>query len=434
MSHRLFVVAFGILTVPGAALFGMHPVEQPSSATTANSDQPSGNKRLLKASDLQFVGAMLLPTEIDPNAYGALALRKGADGTKTFFCVGKTTFGTNAFEFTDAGFGPDVKGAPRAKLVKAWDIYQGHRTSTTTKLETQGLCWLGDKLFWTYGGNYDVQPGNKPFLGFTRFNADGTATAFGPWLLDVGQARGRNYVTILPEWFANQYTGGRRLAVGAGIESGSSNSSWGPGLYAIDMPGEATPAGALLHSVPLVFYPQTQRLIRPPDYDVLNEREQVLTTRSPLFWPTQGNLGYWTAADYVPSCTWIEGRTVRGVLFGNRFASEHVWYGKSPLASGIKDPCHEAKGQHGSQYRAAWLIYDANDLAAVAAGRMASSKIGPTEEFDPTKLAPNMQLTCDKVCTGLVFDAGEGMLYAICPRVERLGSGPYPVVYQWKVP
>src|SRR5262249_39710509 len=156
-----------------------------------------------------------------------------ADGSKTFLCVGKTTLGTEVFEFTNAGFGSDLKSAPRAKLVKKWDVYQGHRVSTSipqNKLLTQGLCWVGDKLFWVFGGNYDVGRGNKPVIGFTRFNADGTVTAFGPWLVDVGQARCRNYLTILPDWFAVMYTGGRQLAVGAGIESGSSNSSWGPCL------------------------------------------------------------------------------------------------------------------------------------------------------------------------------------------------------------
>ena len=377
---------------------------------------------------------MLVPKVIDPNAYGALALRTNTDGSKTFFCVGKSTMGTSVFEFTNAGFGPDLKSALRAKLVKKWDVYQGHRALSidSKHLVTQGLCWMENKLFWVFGGNYDVGSGNKPVLGFTRFNADGSATAFGPWLVDVGQARARNYITILPEWFAAMHTGGRRLAVGAGIESGSANASWGPCLFAIDMPSENTPAGMTLASRPLVYYPQEQRLTRAADYDVLDGHGNQVLQRRPLFWPPVGSIGFWTGADALRAGEWVEGKTVRGMLFANRFAHEHIWYG--PNLPGVKDPCHEAKGQHGSRYRAAWMIYDPSDLGMVATGGAASWQIHPKEVFDPTQLSPTMQLNCDRTCTGLVFDASEGMLYAMCPQVDRTSAGPYPVVYQFRIP
>jgi hypothetical protein len=421
-------------TCAGIFLFGLLGSTISVFATQPPTTATPANKRLLAGPDLHWTGTMLLPKEIDPNAYGALALRTKADGSKTFFCVGKTTMGTEVFEFTNAGFGADLQSAPRAQLVKKWDAYQGHRVSSieSKKLATQGLCWMGDKLFWVFGGNYDVGAGNKPVLGFTRFNADGTATAFGPWVIDVGQARARNYLTILPDWFAMRYTAGRRLAVGAGIESGSANASWGPCLYAIDMPSENTPAGMTLQSTPLVYYPAAQRLTRAGDYDVLDGKGNRIFERRPLFWPPVGTVGFWTGADVLRAAEWIEGKSVRGMLFANRFAYEHVWYGKD--LPGIKDPCHEAKGQRGSKYRAAWMIYDPNDLATVATGSAASWQIRPKEVFDPTRLCPSMQLNCDRVCTGLVFDASEGMLYAMCPQVEKTPAGPYPVLHQFKVP
>jgi len=181
-----------------------------------------------------------------------------------------------------------------------------------------------------------------------------------------------------------------------------------------------------------VYYPADQRLTRAGDYDVLDGKGNRVFQRRPLFWPPVGNVGFWTGADVLRAAEWVEGKTVHGMLFANRFAYEHVWYGKD--LPGIKDPCHEAKGQRGSKYRAAWIIYEPNDLARVATGGTASWQIRPKEVFDPTRLCPAMQLNCDHVATGLTFDPSDGMLYAMCPQVEKQPAGPYPVVYQFKIP
>src|SRR5581483_3442498 len=75
-----------------------------------------------------------------------------------------------------------------------------------------------------------------------------------PWKVDVGQAQARNYMTAIPAWFQGA-VGGRTLAVGAGIESGSAGASFGPCLRAVDTPSESTPTSTVLTTVPLAFYP-----------------------------------------------------------------------------------------------------------------------------------------------------------------------------------
>ena len=223
----------------------------------------------VSSSRLQYLGAIKVPLQVDDNAYGALALRTYPNGTKTFFILGKTTTGTHAFEFTNPAPGRNLSVAPRATLVRAWgDIYQGHRTWPTFssgQLVTEGLFWLGgDTLLWVYGHNYDVTPGSKPVVGITKFNPNGSISAFGPWKANVNAHCLRNYGVTVPSWFAQAYTGGRGLALGAGIESGASKASFGPGLFAVDTPNEAIPTSRPLTTRALFLPRRTLPTKIPP--------------------------------------------------------------------------------------------------------------------------------------------------------------------------
>ena len=390
---------------------------------------------------LRYLGAIKVPMEVEDNAYGALVLRTYPNGTKTFIIVGRTTEGTNAFEFSNPGPHPNLSVAQRGTLVKAWgDIYQGHRTwpvaYSSGQIETEGLFWLGNKtLLWTYGYNYDVTGGSKPVVGITQFNSDGSISAFGPWQANVNSHRLRNYGVAVPSWFASAYTGGRTLALGAGIESGASEASFGPGLFAVDTPTSRTPTSHVLTTRELSFYPEEpyqHRFHRDTQYEVLNSIGGILRQPDDQFAPPRDGVGYWGSADFIRASTWIDLPDVQGVMFFGRLGYDDMWYGNSPLPTGVQDPCHATKGQHASHYAARWFIYAPADLAKVATRQVSSWQITPTEVFDPTVLF-NMELNCDKLITGAAFDPDTRTLYVCAPAVDNPTNSRLPVIYAFAI-
>src|SRR5437868_2358347 len=78
----------------------------------------AGGRTMLKSTQFTLLGVQRLPTSLDENPYGSLALRKLADGTLHFFVIGR--LGQSIFEVADAGFAPDFLTCPRASLVKNW--------------------------------------------------------------------------------------------------------------------------------------------------------------------------------------------------------------------------------------------------------------------------------------------------------------------------
>ncbi len=404
----------------------------------------AGGRRVLTSSQFKLVGVQRLPTTLDENPYGSLALRKLADGTIHFFVIGR--MGQSIFEVADGGFGTDFLTCPRATLVKNWgtSIYGSSRQpQSDAHLESQGMFFdpAASTLFVTYANSYDVSPGNKPVLLAIQFNADGTTSASGPWQVDVGQARVRNYLTALPDWFT-AYVGGRKLAAGAGLESGSANASWGPGLYAIDTPPLGSPNPVPLASMPLAFYPGTS-----PDADSFNRRYRrdsnytpvhgttgepltASTIQYPL--PTNGG-GYWTGSDYIRTACWIDTPTSSGMLFCGRLSYGSCWYGNPTLANGIKAACGNAKGENASQYSPRWFLYDPVDLALVATGKQQSWQISPTEVFDPTTLLPGLKLGCHCLVNGACFDADTNNLYLCAPQVDTAAGSASPSLVIYKI-
>ncbi len=402
---------------------------------------PEG-KVVIRSSHFHFAGVQRLPMTLDENPYGSLALRKMADGSLHFFVIGR--LGQALFEVADAGFGPDFATCPRASLIKNWGtaVYNDCRQpSSGGHLVSQGLLWdqASNTLFVTYGDSYDVSPGNKPVLLAITFPSDGGTSAVGPWPVDVGQARVRNYLTAIPDWFA-PYVAGRKLAAGAGIESGSSNASWGPGLYAIDTP--VAGSSAPLTTAPLCFYPDTapdadpfdRRLHRDPHYKPVHGTTGEPLTASTIQYPLPGNgEGYWTGSDYVRTACWIDTPDVTGVLFCGRLSYGSCWYGQPTLANGIQAACGDAKGENASRYEPRWFLYDPTSLALVATGQQPSWSVHPAEVFDPVKLMPNLQLSCPCLVNGACFDAETQSLYVCAPQVDRAAGAASPSLAIYRI-
>jgi hypothetical protein len=400
---------------------------------------------VLASTDLTYLGVQLLPTAIDANASGGLAIRKYPDASKTFAMIGR--LGQKIWEFNNAGFSTTPASAPRATLTinGNWgmSLYGSNRVSSDpAHTITEGLYFdpSTSRLYWMYGLSYDVTPGNKAVLGFTRFNADGTFATFGPWKVDIGQARARNYMTGIPSWFQAS-VGGRTLAIGAGLESGSGSGSWGPCLYAVDTPSETTPTSTVLTTVPLVFYPislngsYNSRQRRDTACTPVSAQTGLPSAGSNQFPLPANGLGFWNGSDLIRSCAWVDTPTVTGVVFGGRLAYDYGWYGQPVLPNGIKAACGNAKGQNASRYENRCFIYNAGDLANVATGATQSYQVGPTEIFD-IRTRFGAPMGCHRVPTGMAFDPDTKILYALFPQGDQNAGAATPgcVLEAWQCP
>jgi len=203
--------------------------------------------------------------------------------------------------------------------------------------------------------------------------------------VDAGQQMARNYMTAIPAWF-QPYVGGRRLAVGAGLESGSAGGSWGPCLLAIDEPGPNTPTTTVLTTVPLVEYPELldnspyARAKRNANYTEVSATTGLpdWTSHALQFPQPVNGVGYWCGTDEIRSCAWIDNGVVSGPIFGGMLGEQNVWYGEPVLPNGITAANGHAKGQNASQYVSYCAIYNPSDLQQVAQGLTPSYSIDPS--------------------------------------------------------
>jgi Bacterial Ig-like domain (group 3)/Right handed beta helix region len=417
-----------------------------SSAVSQVVNSTFTGKALLTVANLNFLGYRTLPKTIDENAYGGLALRYHSDGSIGFFIVGNNY---NIWEFNNAGgtWGSTIATAPRASLLSYgnWQgtLYGSSRLpapgGNIANYVTEGLYYdpSTSRLYWMYAPNYDVGQGNPYVLGFFQFASDSTGTAYGPWQVDAGSHLVRDYMVPIPLWF-QQYTSGYTLAMGAGLESGSIGSSWGPNLRAIVTPETSTPSTTVLTSIELVGYPELpfpQRYNRDPLYiPVDGTTGAILTTGNLQYELPSGGTGYWTGSDLMRGAAWIDNSFVSGLLVVGRLGYGDSWYGETPLENGISDTCINSKGEHSATYAARWFIYDPANLAKVAQGLIQDYQCPSASIIDPVAQW-GLELPCRMLATGLAFDPTTNTLYAILYQADSAAGSATPgcVLAGWQV-
>jgi len=397
----------------------------------------------LQLSDLTYLGSQFLPTTMDDggNAYGALAERVHPDGSTTYFVLGHGdgVGGQDIWEIASNGFSTELANAPRASLVKNWGLtlYGNNRvTSDPTHTDSEGLYWDPEtsRLYIMFGISYDVAGGSQPVLMYAQFDpvSGNYVGSYGPWKVDAGQQKARNYMTAIPAWF-QPLVNGRRLAIGAGLESGSAGGSWGPCLLAIDEPEPNTPTTTVLTTMPLVEYPgllngsTAYRAPRDANYTELNASTGLPDWQAnPLQFPKPvDGVGYWSGTDTIRSCVWVDNGVVSGPVFGGALGEQYVWYGQATLPNGITATGGHSKGQNATEYASYCAIYSPDDLKKVTLGEDPGYGIDPSATFNvQTKFgAPVNSHQCP---TGMVFDPNTSTLLMIFNAVDKNAGASTP--------
>jgi hypothetical protein len=391
--------------------------EEPISATPAGS---RGEKRPLGPEDFRFLGAFKLPQKACGQstgyAAGCLALRIVNKRPRLF---SDSHIGTGGAVYeVDVPALAKKEPYPTATIVREWgDIYQGHKRKANGEsypldgeVPTTGLRWdeAEQRLWWVYAQKYNTENQDAPTFGATRFKGD-QLTPEGPWKLDVAQSWQRGGTLDIPAWFADKYTGGKRLGVGfGGYYSIFEGGSYGPTLSAAAQPTE----GKSPDFITLLAYPIKHECVRDANYQ---HTAESWMGRNPV-----NGRGTWNATDEIGGevssggAVWIDAADKHGLLF---FAS----LGTGRLA-------YEDGGVQAAGRENALFVYDPADLAKVAQKK--GDHWTPTPKFHAWKNpAPAM---AGRVA-GVAYDAASRKLYVTFINAYIEGEEGYPLVVVYQI-
>jgi hypothetical protein len=398
-------------------------------------------KPVVAPGSFAYLGSFDMPTSAGgvDTAYAAGGLTyRYVNGQLQFFTTSHVNNGGLVYETNYPGLGTG-SSMPQAQVVHNWgDVYTGQKwvgndggfSGLGGAVSTNGLYYdqATNRLYWNYGYWYNATNPNNPSFGYSVLNdATGVATGQGAWsLANRYEKFDRGGTLAIPQWFANAYTGGDTLGVGfGGYYSIVSTASFGPALAAVAPPDPTVnPDDSALANVPLLGYPDgTSRAQRDPNYTSYYDNGTYPTT--PGAWNPSGGTGYWTWSDIVGGATWIDTPNMQGVLFIAKVGQGNVWYQNSD--------------RHAQSGAFEWMVYDPNDLAAVASGAKQQWQIQPKYEWTtPTlPIGPldqggwsgdgNSQIG------GVTFDPTTNRLYILVEGAWQGGVETYPEVYAYQV-
>jgi len=380
--------------------------------------QARAGKHVLAFEDFEYAGSFKVPAQVGGGGAGysesGLALRKTKDGGKRLFMNYTHPHGT-LFEVGIPGLVKveDGNHAPlkTAEVRKVWGPI-GMKIPKTGDVESIGInggfWWDESKrtLYWTWYHGYWTG-GALPILGASRLEDDGKITYCGPWIAP-NMKHHWGGVTKLSKDFADQYTGGRTLALGfGGYYSICGPCSRGPALGAVSEPD---PAKATVDLVALLAYANGAIAPRDGDYFSANCG----------FWaepPDNPMKGYWTYDDWSRSGVFISLPDKHGYIAFVRLGTGRLGYDYGSIGSA-----------GASQY---WYFYNPEDLGEAAKGMKKAGDVMPQSRTKVTY--PGGNGGRNAFISGSCFDEEERLLYLFKTGSIPVGRECHPCVHVYRV-
>lgn len=396
------------------------------------------NKPVLNQGDFTFLGTFDLPQVANgwSTAFSTNGLtHRYVNGNLQFLTTSHVYSGGLVYEFNNPGFGQT------ATVVRNWgDVYTGNKwvgnDGGTSELSagaaTYGLYYDQnlERLYWNYGHWYNASNPYNPSFGYSTLNdVTGVATGVGAWSLqDRPEKFSRGGTLRIPQWFADEYTGGKSLGVGfGGYFSIISTGSFGPSLAAIDDSNLSnTPNRSAIDNVALIGYPSDAptRGQRNPNYT--SYYDSGVYPSSPGAWQPQNGIGYWTWSDTIHGgAVWIDTPNAGGILYLAKMGTGNVYYQTS------------VTNASGAVYE--WLMYNPKDLADVASGIKQQWQIQPLYRWTDASLPVSgydqngYQGEGLGNIGGITYDSTTGRMYVLASGVNHQGVEWYPRMYVYQV-
>jgi hypothetical protein len=427
--------------------------------------------RLMPA-DFSYLGAFRLPQGSGrPTTfeYGGMAMTVRPGGAKDGFpgslfvmghprlAYGELPNGGQIAEITipKPSLARKVGELPRARFLQNFhDVFSG-RFKGLDEIQRSGLHFLdtpetGPLIHVAWGQHFQPDPPAPshawitPDLGHPEFKGEWFVTADNPYAVN-------GYLFEIPKDWANRHTEGRVLATGRFRDGGW--SGLGPSLYAYrpwnSNSGASPPPGTKLASVVLLQYP-TSRQTERMEHALANYQH-----------PDEWEGGAWITTETGKTAVLFAGTKAIGAKYwygfvnpqgSNRVCVHGPSVGEFPAcreADGGSCPpsdmseCgghNDARGWWSTHFAARFILYDPDDLAAVAAGRMKPWQPQPYAQVDLDRHLFHNPDAVETAMLGsgpqrrfrigaLAYDRLNGHLYA----TEPFADGVQPVIHVWRV-
>ncbi len=273
--------------------------------------------------DFEFIGGWRVPTATQPEwktlafSNGGLAVRLH-EGTFKFYLTHHNHLGGPIQELISNG----PQSAPHLPPT-SWplleegnflgDLYSPARVANSDKTPPTCTAAFWDKeneLLLTSGrALYAAPPPGGPFVCTANIANPDKVVADGPFPLKgaTAQVFGGGFCDI-PDWFADEYLGGKNLGVGFGGYCSGQGSTHGPSLLASsrDYNHVSMPTVTLLKYASLGSKNSALRERRPPDYS---------NARGVWSIDPDGPVGFWATDRVVAGPVWIDTPTKQGLCY-----------------------------------------------------------------------------------------------------------------------
>lgn len=188
-----------------------------ANATGSIASLAAGSKQVLNQSDFEYIGAFLLPISgvNGDAAWGQGLAHRYVNGELRMFAYAwNPTSAQNMYEVKVPT--PSLTSAPTATVVRNWgDIAGSKRVG-----QMFGLYWdeQDRRIYWNDQNIYNTCCPDDPGMGYSTLNdTTGAITIVGAWRFTGRGTKAINTCVLpIPQWFADAYTGGRRLGAGCG--------------------------------------------------------------------------------------------------------------------------------------------------------------------------------------------------------------------------
>ncbi len=220
-----------------------------------------------------------------------------------------------------------------------------------------------------------------------------------------------DFLFTVPQWYADQYLGGRILVTGK--TRGAFHGSMGPTLFAFHPWSNENPSGNL-NAVPMLWY----RL----NYDCASPN---VTNKALCDYPEFTFCDKWEGGGFVDS-----GQRQAVILLGKKGLGTN-YYGDAPS----ENACETSRGYHCDPYERQIIFYDVDELGQVAQGTRDPWSVVPYAIWRPQEffLKDNQNQTCGEV-GGIAVDFPRGRVFMIEKGFGGHQNENAAVVHVWSVP
>lgn len=386
--------------------------------TAWEQDDPASTR--LQPADLVYQGAFALPDDFGYGAEGISYYPEGDAGSGALFVTGHVN---QPAVFAVADLPAPViednwEALPMANMLTDMNSFDGNLIEEQLDSGTTyagGIEYVpaagdqtGDKLYGSADWWYAVTGESFPTVWMAELDGSDPRGLFhvGPWEFPYHGNRIGDYLFTLPDWYADQYLGGRNLV--SGKSRGAFGGSMGPTLFAF-RPWEVENPGGDLDAVPMLWYRELYPECAGPN----------LGDKSKCDYPDFTMCDEWTGGAFVEVG---ESRAV--LIYGVKGLG-----GNDYGAPSSPDACSMYQGYHCDPFERQVTFYDIDELAAVASGARDAWTVVPYAIWRPDELLLGDENghTCGGT-GGMAVDAAGQRLFVV---EKGFGGNNGAVVHVW---